>query len=103
MTISIALLTKLGDFSKEACAFRLKVAILYSGISHTDLADRSSVGKSSITNMLKADQFTNRSVEDYFYQAHGIDYNFLRAGDIRALSSEIKEKMILTARELTSN
>lgn len=92
-------LAKYGDMSKMACATRLIAARNYAGLSQTDLANASGVGKNSLNNMERARQFPNHKVMKYLYRSHGIDFNFLMHGDFNQFSAEVQVELFAHLRD----
>ena len=87
-------LARLGDMSIEACAYRLRAARRFTGMSQTDAAHQAQVANNALNNMEHARQFPNREVMRYYYRAHRIDFNFFIHGDFAQLPGDVQEKLM---------
>lgn len=79
------------DDSPDACAIRLRVARLYTGLSQKDAAAEAGAGHTAWNNAEKARNYPQLSMMRWLYRAHRIDFNFILAGEFTQLHPEVQQ------------
>lgn len=86
-------MTRMGEASKEACAYRLAAAGAATGLSKTELCRRAGVSLTSYLNTLAALSYPSRKVMLYLHREHRIDFNFILHGDFQQLPADVQERL----------
>jgi hypothetical protein len=95
-------LARIGDMGIEACAIRLRAALIFTGLRQMDMANEASISKSVLNNAIAGLTFPSRDVMAYLYRAHRIDFNFILHGDFAQLPGDLQERLFLALEAATS-
>lgn len=85
-------LSRLGDSSKDAIAFRLKVVRAMIGMSQTELAAEVGLKYTTYNSQEKAGS-PSVALMRYLYRAHRVDFNFILHGDFAQLPSDVQNNL----------
>lgn len=88
-----AKLARLNDMGLEACAIRLRAALIVTKLQAKQLAAASSTSKTALSNAMNGLTYPNRDVMKYLYRQHRIDFNFLMNGDFAQLPGDVQDAL----------
>lgn len=77
------------DSSIEACAIRLSAARKAIGMAQQAMAEAAQVKATALNNAEKARNYPNMATMLYLHRYHGIDFNFMIAGDYSRLPAAL--------------
>ena len=90
-------LSRIGDASKEACAFRVKAAWKVvekaTGMNKTQFCQACGIRLTTFNNAEAALSYPSRSVMVYLHRNHRIDFNFLLHGDMLQLPADVQHAL----------
>ncbi|WP_247676941.1 helix-turn-helix transcriptional regulator [Leisingera sp. HS039] len=86
-------MSRLGDASREACAFRLKAARIATGLTKTEFCKNAGVSLTSYLNSEAGLSFPSRKVMLYLHRGHRIDFNYIIHGDFQQLPSDVQDRL----------
>jgi DNA-binding XRE family transcriptional regulator len=93
-------LSRRGDMSKEAVAFRLRSArvSLEPAVSQKTMAGRVGASGQTYNNWEMAVAYPSLSAMRYFFRRHRIDFNFILHGDISQLPADVQGALFAAMR-----
>lgn len=83
-------LARYADMGQVACAIRLYAARIVAGVGQETVAQACGIRKQAYSNMETARSFPTRTVMQYYYRLHRIDFNFLMHGDFAQLPADLQ-------------
>ena len=86
-------LARVGDMGLEACAIRLRAALIFTGLQQMNMASDAGISKSVLNNALAALTYPSRAAMVYLYRAHRIDFNFILHGDFAQLPGDVQDRL----------
>lgn len=86
-----------GDVSKEACGYRIGLAVKSLGVTQLELSRRIGVTSTTLNNMVKGRQIPSTKVMHFLNDKHGIDYNFVIAGIYKQLPHQVVSDLFETS------
>jgi len=97
-------LSRIGDASKEACAFRVQaartVAQQSTGMNKTQFCTACGVSLTSYLNAEAGLSYPSRAVMLYLHRHHRIDFNFLLHGDMLQLPADVQQALAAAMAEI---
>lgn len=95
-------LARVADMGLEACAIRLKAALLFTGMRQMDMAAEARISKSVLNNALAGLTYPSRDAMVYLHRAHRIDFNFILHGDFAQLPGDVQDRLFPALESATS-
>lgn len=86
-------LARVTDMGLEACAIRLRAALIFTGLRQMDMANEAGISKSVLNNAIAGLTYPSRDVMVYLYRAHRIDFNFILHGDFAQLPGDVQDRL----------
>lgn len=92
-SVTKSALTRIGDTSKEAAAYRLAAARRSLGVAQNVFAEAVGRSVTSYNNMEKARAYVSIDVMEHLYREHRIDFNFIIAGLYAQLPGDVQDRL----------
>lgn len=71
---------KLGDYSAEACAHRLRLAMDVHHLKSKHIVELSKKGDTTVSGMISGLQYPSRDLISVMFERYDLDYNYWYAG-----------------------
>jgi transcriptional regulator with XRE-family HTH domain len=83
----------IGDMSNIACSIRLIAAREATGLSQAEVSAATGIGTNAINNMERARQYPNRTMMQFLFRRHRIDFTFIIHGDYAQLPGDVQNRI----------
>ncbi|EBA11769.1 hypothetical protein [Roseobacter sp. CCS2] len=91
-------LSRIGDTSDEAIAFRLRAARRITGMQQKEFAAAIPIGATTYNTQEKKGR-PSIPVMRYLYQQHRVDFNFIIHGDFAQLAGDVQDQLFSALNE----
>lgn len=81
------------DDSVQACAWRLRAALIFAGVKQKEAAEEIGLSETALSNAKKGLNYPSLPTMRWLYRQHRIDFNFLMAGEFSQLPSDVQLKL----------